>query len=353
MELRPDRRPGSQPPRGARRRRRPRRRLGGDGDGVDRISGLPDDLLLQVLVRLRCARAAVRTGLLSRRWRSLWRRLPGLYFRGVAPAALEAALAQVALPNLSLLDVDVLDSHRFSADAPMLKKFTLDAIMHRDFSMSLLAPMVENHSWICSPAPATVGIDGMQCLHQLKLWTEESNRVLCLHIRRPEFSVPHPRNLQEMFQFPDFSALELHLETRGHIYGAMVLNLLRICNAIQKLKVVIIRYKRTDEACPPNCDCDQLQSADLIDLQREDLPWRSQDISMVLEEVEIENFRGSDHEVDFLKLLFRCAPLTKVIMKLASKPSSIGCKETYNIFKANPSVECYVFRKCGKAVNYA
>lgn len=76
---------------------------------------------------------------------------------------------------------------------------------------------------------------------------------------------------------------------------------------------------------------------------------------MNLENVEIEDFKGSCHEVDFLKLLFRCAPLTKVTVKLASKvvTSSRGRKEAYNIFKANPTVECYVFRKRGKEVIYA
>ncbi|KAL6841939.1 hypothetical protein ACP4OV_028451 [Aristida adscensionis] len=83
-----------------------RRRPCGGSDGVDRISGLPDDLLLHTLARLRCARAAVRAAVLSRRWLGLWRRLPELYLRNVAPATLEATLAQVALPKLSLLHVD-------------------------------------------------------------------------------------------------------------------------------------------------------------------------------------------------------------------------------------------------------
>jgi hypothetical protein len=78
---------------------------------VDRISGLSDDVLIQILARLHCTRAAARTSLLSRRWRKsgLWRHLPELSFRGVAYDALNAVLAQVAHPNLSLLDIDVLD----------------------------------------------------------------------------------------------------------------------------------------------------------------------------------------------------------------------------------------------------
>ena len=50
--------------------------------GADRISALPDDLLLLVLARLRCARAAARTGRISRRWRGLAARLREIVFRG-------------------------------------------------------------------------------------------------------------------------------------------------------------------------------------------------------------------------------------------------------------------------------
>jgi hypothetical protein len=67
----------------------------GDPDGDDRISDLPDDMLLQILVRLRCARAATRTGLLSRGWRGLWARLPGLTFRGIPAGKIKSALARL------------------------------------------------------------------------------------------------------------------------------------------------------------------------------------------------------------------------------------------------------------------
>ncbi|KAL6657581.1 hypothetical protein ACP70R_005361 [Stipagrostis hirtigluma subsp. patula] len=465
MELRSGRRIGSQSPHGDRRRCRPRRLPAGDGDGVDHISGLHDDQLLQVLARLRCARAAVRTGILSRRWRGLWTRVPELYFESVAPAAVEAVLAQVALPKLSRLGVDVPHDHSLSAagvasllraaarldpvvftlaayvdanyryvavevpsflratsislavhnlcvsstapgggfpalerlyvahccfdavalisrcpclrlldmrhcwgsdtimvhsrsieelvieegvtdvdiNAPMLKKFNLRAALCPDFSMSLSAPMVDNHSWDCSfgRAPVNLAIDGVWCLRHLKLWTKESSRVLNLFIRRPVFSERLERSLQEMFPLPKFSVLELYLVTRGHVYGAMVLNLLHKCNAIQKLKMIIVEDEWPYEACPPNCDCDQPQN------------WRSQNFSLRgPKELKIKNFKGSGHEVDFLKLIFRCTPVTKVVVKLASKvsPSSSGCKEVYNIFKENPYVESHVYRKRGKEV---
>jgi hypothetical protein len=50
----------------------------------------------------------------------------------------------------------------------------------------------------------------------------------------------------EKLLFADFSALELHLTTMGHVFGAFVMNLLGmnpIRCAIQKLKIVLPRSK--------------------------------------------------------------------------------------------------------------
>jgi hypothetical protein len=85
--------------------------LGGpsSGGGADLISALPDDVIIQVLVRLPCAGVAVRTSLISRRWRGLWTRLPDLIFRDVMPGLLLAALSSLGpgAASLSLLDIHV------------------------------------------------------------------------------------------------------------------------------------------------------------------------------------------------------------------------------------------------------
>ena len=65
------------------------------GSGADHISALPDDLLLQILAGLGCARAAANTSLLSRRWRGLWTRSPQLIFHQITPEQLHA-LGQIA-----------------------------------------------------------------------------------------------------------------------------------------------------------------------------------------------------------------------------------------------------------------
>ncbi|CAN6225528.1 unnamed protein product [Urochloa humidicola] len=93
------------------RRSRRLRRRGPDGGEEDHISRLPDDVLRLFLGRLGCARAAAHTGLVSRRWSNLWATLPELTFHNTSPGQVEAALAQVTRPSLSLLDIRVPKHH--------------------------------------------------------------------------------------------------------------------------------------------------------------------------------------------------------------------------------------------------
>ncbi|CAN6363226.1 unnamed protein product [Urochloa humidicola] len=85
-------------------------------DGEDRISGLPDELLHAILIRLRSAGSAVSTGVLSRRWRHVWAPPPGVLggLRLDAPPrrmptldgfldAVDAALAAWAAPTVRRL----------------------------------------------------------------------------------------------------------------------------------------------------------------------------------------------------------------------------------------------------------
>ncbi|KAM0886176.1 hypothetical protein ACQ4PT_029866 [Festuca glaucescens] len=109
MELRSGRRLCSLPTPRPRRSRRPPGFPGGDGS--DRISALPDEMLLEILVRLRCARAAAHTSGLSRRWRGLWKHLLELSFRDMSDDAIGAALFQVAGPALSFLEVEIPEEH--------------------------------------------------------------------------------------------------------------------------------------------------------------------------------------------------------------------------------------------------
>lgn len=48
------------------------------GDGVDHISVLPDELLHSILLRVQSTARAVKTSVLSRRWRHIWTHVPAI-----------------------------------------------------------------------------------------------------------------------------------------------------------------------------------------------------------------------------------------------------------------------------------
>jgi hypothetical protein len=85
--------------------------------GEDHISGLPDEMLHDILACLHCARATVRTSILSRRWRQVWAHLPGLVLaagddpdpspptRAPFMDAVDAALGVCLVPILEHLSI--------------------------------------------------------------------------------------------------------------------------------------------------------------------------------------------------------------------------------------------------------
>ncbi|TVU39172.1 hypothetical protein EJB05_12579, partial [Eragrostis curvula] len=449
-----------------RRSRRLRRRI----DGVDLISALPDDLLLQILARLGCARAAAHTSLLVRRWRGLWTRLPELTFHNICPDPLDAALAQVSGPAVSLLDISLGYNHppapariasllraaqrllpaelhvclwgktprsgnathvvelpcfnratliwlnirqvvrftlpkgnftalevllltscqidladllrrcsrlrrleiyswphnsivvhspsveelhvhtyqrcqRLDIVAPSLKKlhFDADSGISDEFALSYSAPAVEELSWNCECPSSIVGFGQFWWLGNLDLATSKplgpkehtiDGENTCLQLQQQ----PHDilggavQNIEKQL-FQSLTAkvvtMELEIVERGHAYGAMVLHLLGFCTSIQKL---MVKLYEGDNRCSVNCPCDQSNS------------WRSQSVSLTnLKEVEFQGFKGEDHEIELLKVVFRSATMLEtLIVKWSNKisPSGNGCMEIRNILKAYPSVKC-------------
>ncbi|KAL6896773.1 hypothetical protein ACP4OV_007345 [Aristida adscensionis] len=133
----------------------------------------------------------------------------------------------------------------------------------------------------------------------------------------------------------NFSILKLKIQTHRHVFGDLVLQLLRIRTTIQRLKLIFLEDKF--KLCSKNCDCDQ------------DSGWRNELICLPdLQVVEIEGFRVKDHEVDFLELLLRSAPmLKKMSIELGNKvlPNNEQWQKLRNIFETNASVEYSVVKK--------
>uniref|UniRef100_A0ACD5WSX1 Uncharacterized protein n=1 Tax=Avena sativa TaxID=4498 RepID=A0ACD5WSX1_AVESA len=127
---------------------------------------------------------------------------------------------------------------------------------------------------------------------------------------------------------PPRKALACCRSSVKHVFGDFVLHLLwvhQIRNAIHRLKIVLHRLPVKEE-CPVNYPSDEPKS------------WRSKNIALInLEQVEIHGFDGDDHEFDFLKVIFRCAPLLKGIAVWVSAEvatSNDRCTEMHDIFKA-------------------
>uniref|UniRef100_A0ACD5WPA8 Uncharacterized protein n=1 Tax=Avena sativa TaxID=4498 RepID=A0ACD5WPA8_AVESA len=279
---------------------------------------------------------------------------PRLRVLRLAKAFLGDADIVVCSPLLEELIVDNTkaissSTGRVHVKAPMLKRLTMFFRTRGDLSVSFSAPVLERASWWCLYSGATVGLD-VWGLIAARLETQDSDghgedihhvHVLCLHM-----FATHPVTYRDKelgfateikkHMIKDFSGLEVYLTTPDHVFGAFLLRLLvinRIRTTTRTLKIILQRSEMKDRCTPlVNCSCDEPKD------------WRTQTISLTtLEKVEIKGFEGQDHEFDFLKLIFRCATMLKIVTLELSEgftPDDDQCTKLHNIFMAFPSVEC-------------
>jgi hypothetical protein len=240
-------------------------RLGPHGVGPDLISALPEDLFFQVLRPLGCARAAVRTSLVSRHWRGLWRCIPDLTFRDVTLCLLLPAIRSiVCIPRVLLLDICITDVDPIIIRQPHDQCFDADRVssllraaadvlpVELRFSVTpapsyslnvplpcfLHATFVELHGLdlLFSELPdrSRYMFPTLETLHLSKCSIYDSDALILHCPRLRVFKVTH------CFRY-SFSVLELHLTPTRLDYNKRSVARHRHRTSTRKVKIVLLR----------------------------------------------------------------------------------------------------------------
>ncbi|KAM0891035.1 hypothetical protein ACQ4PT_026652 [Festuca glaucescens] len=348
-----------------------------DGGGEDRLSALPDDVLIHILVLVKDAAAAARTSILASRWPLL----PELRFGSIEHHRIGAALAAHEAPDLSLilahtkdaspeslsawlpiaarslsgaihLEVVRLESEteagdRGDIDLPCFKKATtimlelgflglalppygvfaklgdlklVDIQLHGqssrlgDLLSSQRCPSLRfllvsdvrglDSLNIHSDSLLRMKLSYLHHLQQLTVMAPAQKRIhtLDLLIYYPPAICTGPYLMEHMPRLPDITSLELCVVANGHSFGASSFDVLRRCPGVKKLDLHFLLESQLEEQtmCPSGCICDQPPN------------WRTEELAMnCLEEIEIHDMRGTEHEVAFVQRIFYWTPVLK------------------------------------------
>ncbi|RID67574.1 hypothetical protein BRARA_D02649, partial [Brassica rapa] len=194
------------------------------GPSLDRISQLPDDLLVKILSSLPTTKDVVATSVLSKQWRSLWKMVPRLKFICERPNDLQgfedsARMTMLSLqaPYLQSLHLDVSFSQGYIDHHIDLNKLVKIACgLHvRELVIKLLRQELD----------IFLSLDECETLETLKLRGSEESITL---------EVPSPCCLK--------SLRTLHLE--DVVFDDAVMDLLAGCDSLEDL--MVSRYGHDD-----------------------------------------------------------------------------------------------------------
>ncbi|CAN6180946.1 unnamed protein product [Urochloa humidicola] len=144
--------------------------------------------------------------------------------------------------------------------------------------------------------------------------------------------------MEEMNVLPDLAILHLMVDPYGHAFGAGAFHVLKMCTGIRKLILQLSGSSDVEEpnACGTGCICGQQTN------------WQTEEFLFAhLQEVEIRNFRGSDHEDSFVKRLFESATaMAKLKVTFDASVTESRARELCHMFESfatTPGV-CMDFR---------
>ncbi|TVU18948.1 hypothetical protein EJB05_35071, partial [Eragrostis curvula] len=144
--------------------------------------------------------------------------------------------------------------------------------------------------------------------------------------------------LSVLFSPLPFSILELRIQTNGHAFGKLLLHLLQI-RPTQTLVVDLACNKFPCHGWSLNINTPPIlfQTSCPLDTPCDPRPnWREKSTCLVyLEVVTLYGFHGHDDEIDFLKVLLRCATdLKHMTLHVSARGYKKICIIFVNIHKA-------------------
>uniref|UniRef100_A0A0E0Q5T0 F-box domain-containing protein n=1 Tax=Oryza rufipogon TaxID=4529 RepID=A0A0E0Q5T0_ORYRU len=248
----------------------------------------------------------------------------------------------------SLLHIELSDLHggmgRLMIVAPLLRVLDVRHCFYwrtyRSHSLvrdqpyaAVFTPALEDLIWVDAYDPTMVQFGGVERLRKL--------------MGRSQYL------MEAITMLPAIEVMSLELSKRGHAFGQCVFHLLRMSTGIRKLKLALrgglkdseerisvlstwFQGHQADARCSASCICNRPQA------------WKTEDLFLdSLQEVEISGFRGSEHELAFLKRRFGWAAILKTFtmhLHLDLTVSDDLCKELLSLATPETDVKIYFYR---------
>ncbi|TVU40529.1 hypothetical protein EJB05_13996, partial [Eragrostis curvula] len=131
--------------------------------------------------------------------------------------------------------------------------------------------------------------------------------------------------MDAMTVLPEFTILHLVVIANGHAFGASSFHVLRMCTSIRKLVLKFSAHSNFEAptACSSGCICDQSSN------------WKTEELIFNrLQEIQIKELRGSEHEFSFVKRLFSWATALKQVTVTFSSAVTESKMELMQMFQS-------------------
>ncbi|CAL5077277.1 unnamed protein product [Urochloa decumbens] len=223
------------------------------------------------------------------------------------------SLLQIVLDNLASL-------RELTIVAPNLQRLDVKHSLYKDDESepvaNITAPQLVFLMWRDVYDPESIHLGNLERLQRLttnyfNVYGLQEDNQSCLNLLQQfkfidTLRLPlvwqdineYPYLMGDMEMLPQIRFLYLSIFNEGHGFGANLFRVLRICTGLIKLSLVLRSSSNLE--CLSGCPCDEPTS------------WKTEELLLNhLEDIRILNLKGADHEVAFLKQLFKWATVLK------------------------------------------